>query len=84
MPMLDAIVKSSGASIPPGTNKFTVVSYAHRFTILEANTATIFPRGGNCHVMLLLDMAEVQARVVIDGPKIIKMSFLVDEIMFLF
>ena len=52
--------------------------------VLEANTATILPRGGNCHVMLLLDMAEVQARVVIDGPKIIKMSFLFDEVMFLF
>ena len=82
--MLDAIVKSSGASIPPGTNKFTVVSYAHRFIILEANTATILPRGCNHHVMLLLNMAEVQARVVIDGPKIIKMSFLFDEAMFLF
>ena len=80
MPMLDAIVKSSGASIPPGTNKFTVVSYAHDFIILEANTATILL----CYVMLLLDMAEVQARVVIDGPKIIKKSFLFDEVMFLF
>lgn len=26
MPMLDAIVKSSGATIPSGTNRFTVVS----------------------------------------------------------
>ena len=41
MPMLDAIVKSSGASIPPGTNKFTVVSYAHRFIILEPGYPTI-------------------------------------------